>query len=350
MRFRLYAFVSMLFISAVSVSGAAQIEHSARIDLRLLSLQEDSSYELSYYPEIEADPSYLLKFDIIGRARLGKDDNDLELYRAWCRLILSGHEFRIGLQQLNFGPARILRPLQWFDTISPADTFSDSEGVKGLLYRYYGTSGANIWVWGLYGSNTLKGIDSYITEDSSIEPGLRIGLPFLSGEVGFTGHSRNIDRDGSSDTEKRLALDGIWDIGPGIWFESVFKSIKPEKAGYHALENYLSLGTDYTFPFAAGVLATAELMFYSDTEEVKIDSLKNRSKLCAISLDGSVNLTDNLRILGYFDLENTGSVLFAGYTRSLEDILIDIGVFTGDGVSGAVLSGSGAMLTLSYSY
>ena len=61
-------------------------------------------------------------------------------------------ELRLGLQKINFGSASMLRPLMWFDQMDPRDPLHLTDGVWGLLARYYFLNNANIWLWGLYGN------------------------------------------------------------------------------------------------------------------------------------------------------------------------------------------------------
>jgi len=47
--------------------------------------------------------------------------HDLRFYRVQLRYATAQSETRIGLQKIDFGPARLLRPLRWFDQIDPND-------------------------------------------------------------------------------------------------------------------------------------------------------------------------------------------------------------------------------------
>ena len=76
-------------------------------------------------------------------------DGDLRPYRAWMKFSGEQFEVRGGLQKINFGSASMLRPLMWFDQIDPRDPLQLTDGVWGILGRYYFLNNANIWVWGL---------------------------------------------------------------------------------------------------------------------------------------------------------------------------------------------------------
>jgi hypothetical protein len=82
---------------------------------------------------------------------------EIKPYRIWMRYTTDQFELRLGLQKLNFGSAYMLRPLMWFDQIDPRDPLQLTDGVWGLLARYYFLNNANLWLWGLYGNNEKRG-------------------------------------------------------------------------------------------------------------------------------------------------------------------------------------------------
>ncbi|MCK4745441.1 MAG: hypothetical protein KAT15_00320, partial [Bacteroidales bacterium] len=84
-------------------------------------------------------------------------DEQLSPYRMWVRFSGDQFEIRAGLQKINFGSAVLFRPLMWFDRIDPRDPLQLTDGVYGLLARYYFLNNANIWLWGLYGDDKTKG-------------------------------------------------------------------------------------------------------------------------------------------------------------------------------------------------
>jgi hypothetical protein len=114
-------------------------------------------------------------------------------YRAWIRLASNTFEVRAGLQKINFGSATLFRPLMWFDRIDPRDPLQLTDGVKGILARYYFLDNTNIWFWGLYDNNETKGWEITPTERTSGEYGSRIQFPVFNGETGFSFHHRVTD-------------------------------------------------------------------------------------------------------------------------------------------------------------
>lgn len=68
----------------------------------------------------------------------------LKPYRAWVRYSTQQFELRAGLQKLNFGSASLMRPLMWFDEVDPRDPLKLTDGVWGILGRYYFLNNTNI--------------------------------------------------------------------------------------------------------------------------------------------------------------------------------------------------------------
>ena len=118
------------------------------------------------------------------------DNSSLQLYRASVRLSSEQWELRAGLQKLSFGSATLLRPLMWFDSNDPRDPLNLTNGVYGLLGRYYFLNNGNIWAWGLVGNKDPRGWDAVPTLKKQPEYGGRVQWPFLHGEIGLTFNHR----------------------------------------------------------------------------------------------------------------------------------------------------------------
>jgi hypothetical protein len=188
-------------------------------------------------------------------------DGEIDPYRFWLRLSSSRFEARVGLQKINFGSATLLRPLMWFDSLDPRDPLQLTDGVYGLLLRYYFANNANIWFWGLYGNDSPKGWEVIATAKDTVEYGGRAQVPLLAGELALTYHHRRIDIAAQPAPqafptperapENRIGLDGKWDLGVGLWFEGTMT---------HQGSNFLpqpwqrayTLGLDYTFGWGNG--------------------------------------------------------------------------------------------------
>ena len=155
-----------------------------------------------------------------------RTEGEVKPYRFWLRLSSSQFEARLGLQKINFGSATLLRPLMWFDSLDPGDPLQLTDGVYGLLVRYYLQNNANIWLWGLYGNDTAKGWESIATADDTGEYGGRLQVPLLTGELALTYHRRGFDLvpgpeapvslPGERVAESRIGLDRKWGLGGGL--------------------------------------------------------------------------------------------------------------------------------------
>jgi hypothetical protein len=114
-------------------------------------------------------------------------------YRLWARYSTQQFEVRVGLQKINFGSASLLRPLMWFDQVDSRDPLRLTDGVWGVLGRYYFLNNANIWLWGLYGNKDPKGWELSGTNSHFPEAGGRIQLPVPAGEAALSYHYRIAD-------------------------------------------------------------------------------------------------------------------------------------------------------------
>lgn len=192
-------------------------------------------------------------------------DARARIYRGWVRFATPRFEARFGLQKINFGSATLLRPLMWFDRIDPRDPLQITDGVPGLLLKYTFQNNANVWLWGLFGGGGVKGWEIFPTARKSTELGGRIQLPVPKGEAGFTWHHRRMDPGRGAfalpgarpASEDRIAFDGKWDLGIGLWVEgAMIKSASTALALPY--ERALTLGADYTLGIGGGLKVLGE--------------------------------------------------------------------------------------------
>ncbi len=268
--------------------------------------------------------------DIVSRARL-------KLYRAQARYSAPRFEARVGLQKLSFGSAAFLRPLMWFDRLDPRDPLQLTEGVYGLLLRYYFLSNANIWFWGLYGNEKPKGWELLATARRRPEWGGRLEVPLGKGELGFSLHHRRASlgpEDGASDylsvlkagdsashpadgqfPEYRYGLDGKWDLGLGVWFEAV---LVRQETGLLAAnrQKAFTLGVDYTFPLGQGLHVLAE--YFAQRLDDDTSSRGSRTEFAAVSVSYPLGLLDSLTAVGFYDRQNRDTYLFFRWQRTYD--------------------------------
>ncbi len=252
-------------------------------------------------------------------------------YRIWTRFSSARAEIRAGLQQVNFGSATLLRPLQWFDRLDPRDPLSLTDGVYGLLGRYWFQNNANIWVWGLIGNSVTKGWETVPSPRWSPELGGRFQLPIPKGEAAASYHRRRTVRNNEQipeQAEDRLGFDAKLDIGPGLWFEGTLSRIGGcETSGNPFWQQRTTIGTDYTFGLGNGLLVIAEHMTVNSG--AKPFQFIQTSHISAVLASYPLGLVDNLRGMLFFDWTSGQPYAYSGWQRTLDRWIINLAVFWG---------------------
>ena len=254
-------------------------------------------------------------------------DGDINLFRAWVRFSSNKLNIRIGLQKINFGSAAMLRPLMWFDQIDPRDPLQLTNGVYGILGRYYFPNNANIWLWLLYGNDERKGWEVFPSYRDIPEYGGRVQLPFLGGEIAMNFHHRTVNLEGNLPPEyqvtefhvpeNRIGLDGKWDIGVGLWFETAFFHQNIEIAELRS-KKLLNAGMDYTIGIGSGLMLMGE-QFLISTSENMFDAGQSAS-FTAISANYPISIIDNLTYIFYYDWANNGYYNFLNWGMTWDKI------------------------------
>lgn len=231
-------------------------------------------------------------------------DGNIKPYRLWGRFSTNQLEIRIGLQKINFGSASMLRPLMWFDQVDPRDPLQLTDGVWGLLGRYYFLNNVNIWLWGLYGNDGPKTWEIGQTTRKTPEFGGRVQLPVPLGETALSFHHRKADlRDLDYPElekvpENRYGFDGKWDLGVGLWLETSWIQ-KQRKAGQFTNQQIINFGTDYTFGIGNGINIIYEQLLYSFDE--KAFAFKKNIFFSGTSISYPLGILDNLSAIIYYD-------------------------------------------------
>ena len=216
-----------------------------------------------------------------------KFTGSMSLYRAWVRYSTQRNEIRAGLQQINFGSASMLRPLQWFDGLNPTDPLRLTHGVWGVLDRLYFKNNSTLWLWGLFGNSGKRVWDANVQNAPMPEFGCRFQHPVPMGELAFSMNHRTVETTlgaASRYRETKIGLDGKWDVGPGLWFEDSFTATSkasPLKEGW----NSLTVGSDVTPEGLDGLSFTFEHML-----NTTYSNASNSSNLSALSATWPINL------------------------------------------------------------
>jgi len=235
----------------------------------------------------------------------------LKPYRSWLRYSTSHFELRAGLQKINFGSANILRPLMWFDKMDYRDPLQLTEGVYGLLGRYYFSNNINIWLWTLYGNDKVKGWESVPSVINIPEFGGRFQLPVSRGEIAMSYHHRKADYSDlyaglplvteTHFNEDRLALDGKWDLGIGLWFEYSKNLNDKNNTLMSRWETYYNIGLDYTFSLGNGLNLISEFFHYGNNPDQGQEKITSNYSMMALSYP--LSQSHNISGLVYYDWE-----------------------------------------------
>ncbi len=251
-------------------------------------------------------------------------DGELSPYRMWLRFSGDQFELRAGLQKINFGSAQMFRPLMWFDFIDPRDPLQLTDGVYGLLARYYFLNNANIWLWGLYGNDKVKGWELIPSKKNSIEYGGRVQLPLFTGEIAATYHHRTADPSpvlpdsitlGETSPENRIALDAKMDLAVGLWVEG---ALSRQDFSYTDM-NYktmLNAGMDYTFGVGNGLHVMSEAFSYLQGEHAFAASQKLFFGLLSASYP--VNIIHNVSAMLFYDFSNNNIYRFINWSLAYD--------------------------------
>ena len=248
-------------------------------------------------------------------------------YRLWARYSSRQFEIRIGLQKINFGSASLLRPLMWFDQVDPRDPLKLTDGVWGILGRYYFLNNANIWLWGLYGNDKPKGWEISGTNSKYPEAGGRIQLPVPAGEAALSYHYRVADTrnlDGiippfSEVGENRIGFDIKLDLVAGVWFESSWVT-RNKDLGIYTNQEIFNTGADYTFGIGNGLYIIYEQLLAANDE--KPFAFQNTTSFSVLSLSYPLGLVDNISGIVYYDWKNSNAYNFLNWQKQFNNITL----------------------------
>ena len=296
-----------------------------------------------YIPELSYGYTFKEKYTLDAEVQLNmygygyyngdsiKWDGQIDLFRGWVRFSSNKFNFRVGLQKINFGSAAMLRPLMWFDQIDPRDPLQLTEGVYSALGRYYFSNNANIWLWLLYGNDQPKGWELFPSVKTIPEFGGRFQTPLFTGELAVSYHHRvaNTESDlypelqtiEDQAAENRLGLDGKWDVGVGLWFETAFIHQDIDVPELRA-KKMINIGMDYTIGLGSGLTVMGEQIWFTTGEELFNSSQRN--SFTAISANYPVSIIDNLTYIFYYDWSNNGFYNFINWGMTWDKISLYI--------------------------
>jgi hypothetical protein len=284
---------------------------------------------------------------------------NMDPYRIALNLQSSHSEYIIGLQKINFGPARILRPLMWFDALDPTDPLELTSGVTGLSATYHYDFGWSSQAWILLADDPI-GWEVFPDKSGTVETGGRINIPSNQGQIGVSTHFRiaDIDTFYSDDLdlyEGRIGLDGFWDVGIGLWVESVYKH--QELSTEPFLEQIqATLGADYTIWVGNGLHLMAEHMVVNTWNSPLIED--QTLQLTTAMLSYSPTMFDQMSLLVLMNWENETPLAYLSWGRTYDNFRFSAGAFytkldetqSNTSAFSSDFSGKGIQLTVAYNH
>ncbi len=276
----------------------------------------DFEYAANIYGNAEFDPFTNSGFN-----------RKLKNYRAWARYSAQQVELRAGLQKINFGSASMLRPLMWFDQVDPRDPLGLTDGVWGVLGRYYFLNNANVWLWGLFGNDNPKGWEVAGTTKNKIEIGGRLQFPMEIGEMALSYHQRKVDftqilpefSNFDEIHDYRIGFDTKLDVVVGLWLEGSWV-FKDADLGMFRNQEIINLGTDYTFSVGNGLSATFEQLVMSYDE--KAFAFDNITSFSLLNLSYPIGLFDNLSAIVYYNWTDNKAYNFINWQKQFNNITL----------------------------
>jgi hypothetical protein len=115
--------------------------------------------------------------------------------------------------------------------------------------------------------------------------------------------------------ENRIGLDGKWDIGIGLWFETAVTQKKVPVLPYN-YSQLLNVGADYTFSWGNGLYASAE-HFIMETSETLLGNGEGYA-FSMLSLNYPLGLLDSIMGMIYYDWNNHDWYRFVNFQKMLD--------------------------------
>ena len=310
-------FTASLLLFAVSGGLFAKLEVKNLFSGRAyLDLEESDPWqqcELLWQPEMYArvgnedgltftgDISLQNKLDLI----VEPVDLKPEVYRLWGSASFGGTDLRVGLQKLNFGTARIIRPEQWFDELRALDPLEETNGVRAAVLKQYFSYRSGIWLWGVLTKNPFSGLEFRDDDPDNTNLGGRIEFPLPGVETGVSFNAIDLSAEsGLKAKEYQLGFDLRYDGKFGAWIEG--SGTKNDGYPIWSSTGYqtsLTLGTDYTIGLGNGIYLLQETNVTHSTLS-GLPDLKHVLTQTALLISYPPGLLDNLQFLILYDYDS----------------------------------------------
>lgn len=336
-----YLVLILIFLATIANSMSWDLTHKITNKNKYINndSNNDFTFDLNYQPDFSSDLWSMDSKRIDLQLVLNQtnslnylDSNwegniDLGLYRSLVRYSTLNYEYRLGLQQLNFGQARILRPLQWFDNIDPLQENSDSDGVYAFLAKRYFLDNSNMWGWIILDDNEFSddySPDSFIKQ---MEYGGRWQYSINNSETAISLHHKRIYNNDFKHKTK-LGFDIRKDMLLGFWSETSWSLIYGK--GGNFFSNNWTLGADYTFSLGNGIYVLTENLFISEIDDDGY--FPNKVKSTAFQIEYPLNMFDSVQSIITYDWQFEQHSLFFSYVRSYDYLSLYLNLYqTGEG-------------------
>ena len=312
----------VLVVLAFLVSSRSALSANLSGDLFGVISKSEDDYQLTsrYSPRLESEfdfqESSLMAF-AEGRFQYSEtknnSENQAEVNRAWIRWNTESFSVRVGRQKVNFGPSKVLRPLQWFDQIDPRDIVPYTRGVDGSVAKFFLEENHSLWFWTFQDSQLLEGTSLLTTKENTYAQGGRIEL---YGNHGFSYIQRKVELADTEGSSRLYGFDTVWDLGAAVWFEAEWE--QAELIPKNQLN--VTLGLDYTFNIGNGIYLLVEHN-YQDAK----DSFPDPIATTAIRASYPLDLIDNISFLGIQSTDFNYQLI--QFTRTLDEYLWGLGIY-----------------------
>ena len=287
----------------------------------------------------------------------------LKPYRIWLRYSGDNWEVRAGLQKINFGSAKMFRPLMWFDAMDGRDPLQLTDGVYGVLGKYFFQNNANLWLWGLIGNKNPKGYELWGSTEWKPEIGGRFEMPAGPGEIAVSTHNRRLNYNigsGKEFNETRIGLDGKWDVGIGLWFESSITITDAQNNPFlfpFKVQDMWNVGADYTVPLGNGLGVTIEYFRYHAGDKFLVEG--NAVNVVGTMLTYPLSMLDNLSGMIFYLPDQNKWMNYLSWGRTYDNFTIyAIGYWNPDNVqlvtaqtqSRNMFAGKGIQVMVNYNF
>jgi hypothetical protein len=359
--------VIIILLMPITISKSQDFSFMGQLSLRGTGIKSHDEWRgfsgLRYFPQFNF--SYLLgENDLLNTELLFNayyetgsisTDYGCKSYRAIVRYTTVQTETQLGLQKIDFGPAQLLRPLMWFDRVDPRDPLKLTDGVYALRYKYSFLDNSLVWLWCLYGNTNNQGYEYFPAVKNIPEFGGRIQLPVPAGEIAATFHTRKVDAALFHYRENRYALDGRWDIGIGVWFESVWQQ-NMFRMPIYQWNTMTTIGMDYTLPEGNGIYILAEHMI--TTLSNSFWGNDQSRQISALMATYAIDVLDKLSLQEYYDWYHKNLYQYFQCQRTYDTMSVNISFFhypENGGIlfmnsAAALFSGYGMQMMLIYNY